>query len=287
MPEGSYECTGYLVAPGGSVYGTKNTTTYSTAGASGGGTVWFNNYPVVPGDVIKTFIGAPNTNSSVIMQTVCYVNDILIAQAWAGGSNAASYGASIAGGQGSLNVIPAGWVQYVDWGYGVGGLGGGGGNATASTFGGGGGGAGGYHHSYAGGKGGNSGTDSQFDGALSGASATIHGGGAGGATNYNGGGTSMFGLTSTSYTSTTQNGTGAGGGERYLVRYTQDSSIYGENFGWGSMGIRKSSTRTANSTTFCGGRGGVHLEIGMGARLGYQYSAVNLQWRQMASLQSE
>ena len=280
VPEGSYEFTGILVGPGGSIHGAKTATTYSTSGAPGGGMVWFNNYPVVPGDIITTFIGAPHIGTATQMYTSVYVNNVEIAYATSGSTNAAVSGVlSGAAGTGVMSVIPAGWVNGVDYRCDSGGLGGNGSTATAASYAGGGGGSGGYA-----GSGGKGGVASSAGGALGLVSAS---GGSGGATGYNGGGLYLFGLQAVANSGTT--GNGYNNGEPYAVVGGYADSIHSTYgyFGWGSKGLNRITTRSNTSATYFGGRGGLHLEIGMGARVGPAWSTTNLQFKQIASLESE
>ena len=135
VPDGVYEMSCVSINSGSSLQ-SKAASLFSGSGA-GGALVWFNNYPVTPGDTVTIWAGMPVTNNTAY--NTVYHNGQKIFQTQ--NTYALNTGAGYSSGTFYLPVN--GWVQDIDYALNLGGSGRSG-SSSSSAQATGGGGAGGY-----------------------------------------------------------------------------------------------------------------------------------------------
>ena len=135
VPDGVYEMSCVSINSGSST-GAKATGNNAGSGA-GGALVWFNNYPVAPGDTVTIWAGMPVTNSTAYNTVYHNGQKIFQTANTAGGNTQAGYSS------GTFYLPVNGWVLNTDYALNLGGQGQGGTSST-NSFSTGGGGAGGY-----------------------------------------------------------------------------------------------------------------------------------------------
>ena len=268
VPQGVYEFSGVIAGAGGSTYQVKGTGV-SGAGCGGGALAWFNNYPVVPGDIVQLQVAISTVNFWLITETTVWVNGVWVINAGSGQSANAGYHTPGVGGTAAINpeTMPALWVAGQDYILASGGRGGYGSYSTTYTSGAGGGGCGGYGHT--GGAGCNSDNGAQ-------AGQAVDTGGAGGGWSTNGYGTYLTGADA--------NTTNTWGGAKLIeanARYFADS-LYALP-GGGARGAGMYDTYSGSGTSASiGNGGGATLIFGMNARYATSWKGTNMNVRPFA-----